>query len=258
MNSWIRLDQAPVPGTRSTMELYRWADREEYAIHVDGRQLMSNRVHGSEEALAELACDRLAARPEARVLIGGLGLGFTLAAVLRAAPPAARVVVAEVVPAIVDWNRGPAGAAAGHPLQDPRAAVFAGDVAEAFRDQQQAWDAILLDVDNGPASLTRAGNGWLYGWEGLAAAHRALRPEGVLGIWSAKDDPAFTRRLQRAGFDVDPVPVRARGRRGGPRHTVWMAVRAGNAEDPAWSARHEPPVSSPAGQRGEPPPRRFP
>ncbi|MFC1525565.1 hypothetical protein ACFL6X_02005 [Candidatus Latescibacterota bacterium] len=229
MNCWNRLDMALVPGTRSTMELYQWNGGDEYAIHVDGRQLMSNRVHGSEEALAELACDRLGTRVDGRVLVGGLGMGFTLAAVLRAVPATTEVVVAEVVPVIVEWNRGPVGTASGHPLEDPRATVFAGDVAHAFRDQQQTWDAILLDVDNGPTGLTRATNDWLYGWEGLTAAYGALRPDGVLGIWSAADDRAFTHRLQRAGFCVESVPVRSRGRKGGRQHTVWMAVRAGDA-----------------------------
>jgi spermidine synthase len=230
MNRWNRLDKAPVPATHSTMELYQRADSDEYAIHVDGRPLMNNKVHGSEDALAELACERMGKRADPRVLVGGLGMGFTLAAVLRAVAAAAQVVVAEVVPAIVEWNQGPAGAASGHPLKDARTAVFAGDVADAFRDQQQTWDAILLDVDNGPTGLTLSSNNWLYCWEGLAAAHRALRPDGVLGVWSAADDRAFTRRLQRAGFTVDPVPVRARGRKGGHRHIVWMAIRTGDAE----------------------------
>ena len=230
MNCWQRVDKTDVPDTQSTMELYQWGDRDEYAIHVDGRQLMSNQVHGSEDALAEMACERLGARENARVLVGGLGMGFTLAAVLRTVSGTTQVVVAEVVPAIVEWNRGPSGAASGHPLEDARAAVFVGDVADAFRDQQQTWDAILLDVDNGPTGLTRATNNWLYGWEGLAAAHRALRPGGVLGVWSAADDRTFTRRLQRAGFSVDPVPVRSRGRKGGRRHMVWMAVRTGDAD----------------------------
>lgn len=212
------------------MALYRWADGDEYAIHVDGRQLMSNQAHGSEDALAELACDRLGARQDMRVLVGGLGMGFTLAAVLRAVPGTARVVVAEVVPAIVGWNRGPAGEASAHPLEDPRVTVFNGDVADVFRDQQQAWDGILLDVDNGPTGLTRTSNDWLYGWEGLTAAHRSLRPDGVLGVWSAADDHAFTRRLQRAGFDAEAVPVRSRGSKGGRRHTVWMAIRTGDAD----------------------------
>jgi len=212
------------------MELYRWGDGDEYAIHVAGRQLMDNQVHGSEEALAELACGPVGQREGARVLVGGLGMGFTLAAALRALPGDAEVVVAEVVPAIVTWNRGPAGAAAGHPLEDDRVAVHAGDVADAFREQRRAWDAILLDVDNGPTGLTRDTNNWLYGWEGLSAAHRALRPDGVLGVWSAADDRAFTRRLQRAGFVAEAVPVRSRGRGGGRRHTVWVAVRAGDVD----------------------------
>ena len=230
MSRWKRIDQALVPGTQSTMELYRWDEGDEYAIHVDGRQLMSNQVHGSEDALAELACELLPRRDGARVLVGGLGMGFTLAAVLRELSDTSEVTVAEVVPAIVEWNRGPAGVASGHPLDDPRVTVHMGDVADAFKGRRRTWDAVLLDVDNGPTGLTRATNNWLYSWEGLTAAYGALRPGGVLGVWSAAGDRAFTNRLQRAGFSVDPVPVRSRGRQGGRQHTVWIAVRTGNAD----------------------------
>jgi len=226
VNIWKQLDSAPVPGTRSTMSLHQRGEDKEYSIWVDGRQLMDNRAYGSEEALADLVCDSMGDCSAARILIGGLGMGFTLAAALRRVGPGAQVIVAELVPAVVRWNRGSAGEASGHPLDDNRVEVFDGDVADAFRDQREAWDAILLDVDNGPTGLTRSTNNWLYTWEGLEAAHRALRPKGILGVWSAADDRGFTRRITRAGFTAETTTVRARGNKGGRRHIVWIATRA--------------------------------
>ncbi len=219
---WELVDRCPVPGSSSELELMRRA--HELVIRVDRRELMSNRVHGSEDALADLACDRIGDRPEARILVGGLGMGFTLAAALRRVGPAARVVVAELVPGVVRWNRGVLGEAAGRPLEDPRASVHEGDVADLLRGPAGAWDAILLDVDNGPDGLTKDTNGWLYAPAGLGAAHRALRPGGVLGVWSAAPDDGFTRRVERAGFDVAPIKVRARGTKGAT-HVVWIATR---------------------------------
>lgn len=202
---------------------------DELVIRVEGRELMSNRVHGSEDALADLACDHLEKRsgepPHPRVLIGGLGIGFTLAAALRRLGPEARVVVAELVPAVIAWNRGLLGKAAGHPIEDPRTAVHQGDVAELILGPPQPWDAILLDVDNGPCGLTRSGNDWLYTMQGLNAAFAALKPGGILGVWSAAPDHGFTRRIERAGFDATPIPVRSRGPRGGRRHLVWICSR---------------------------------
>lgn len=230
--AWELIDRAPVPGGNGTMELVRRGN--ELVIRVDDRELMCNRVHGSEDALADLACDRLGNIAEARVLIGGLGMGFTLAAALRRLGPDGRVVVAELVPAIVTWNRGVLGEAAGHPLADTRAAVHEGDVAELIREsQREQWDAILLDVDNGPTALTRASNDSLYSAAGLDAAFAALRPGGVLGVWSAAPDNAFTRRVDRAGFDVVPVEVRARGARGGKIHVIWIGTR--RAQGPRWT-----------------------
>lgn len=225
MNRWELVDRVAVPGSDSVMSLLR-RDRE-LAILVDGRQLMSSLVHGSEDALAELGCDRIGDRPQARVLIGGLGMGFTLAAALGRLGPEAEVVVAELVPGVIAWNRGPIGPVAGHPVDDPRASVVAGDVADQIRGEPARWDAILLDVDNGPTGLTRPTNDWLYGWQGLAAAHAALRSAGVLAVWSAAPDRAFSRRVERAGFDVEVVEVRSRGKKGGHRHFVWICVRRG-------------------------------
>jgi spermidine synthase len=223
MTPWILLDSAAVPGDGGELRLYRRGD--EFSIRIVGRgELMNSRVHGSEDALAEHSCARLADRVKPRLLIGGLGMGFTLAAALRHVGDQAQVVVAELVPAVVAWNRGPLGAQAGHPLQDPRVTVREGDVARIIKAEPQAYDAILLDVDNGPEGLTREQNDWLYGMNGLTAAYAALRPQGVLAVWSAGPDRDFMQRLRKLGFEVDEVRVRARGSKG-TRHVIWFARR---------------------------------
>jgi len=223
MIPWELLDKAPVPGNSKELRLYRRG--REFSIRVNGCELMNSRAHGSEDALAELACARIADRPRPRVLIGGLGMGYTLASALRRLGASARVVVAELVPEVVQWNRGPLADLAGHPLQDTRVTVREVDVARILQAEHQAYDAILLDVDNGPDGLSLQSNNWLYSPAGLDAAFAALKPEGVLAVWSASPDRSFTRRLRQAGFAVDEVPVRARGQRGGGRHTIWIAVR---------------------------------
>ncbi|MGV1100085.1 hypothetical protein ACUUL3_11850 [Thiovibrio sp. JS02] len=225
MIPWELLDSAPIPGGGETLHLYRRGT--EFSIRVAGCELMNSRVHGSEEALAGLACARLADRQAPTVLIGGLGMGFTLAAALRHLNEQAQIMVAELLPAVVAWNRGPLAALAGQPLLDRRVSVREIDIARILRAGQQAFDAILLDVDNGPQGLTRGGNDWLYGRTGLAAAHAALKPSGLLAVWSASPDPAFSRLLRRTGFAVEEVPTRARGRRGGGRHLIWLARRDG-------------------------------
>ncbi len=223
MIPWEFLDSAQVPGNGGELRLYRRG--EEFSIRVNGRELMNSRLHGSEDALAELASARIADRPSPRVLIGGLGMGYTTAAALRRLGDAAQVVVAELVPAVVAWNRGPLGDLAGHPLQDPRVTVREVDVAQVLRAEQGAYDAILLDVDNGPDGLTRKGNDWLYSRAGLGAAFAALRRAGVLAVWSAGPDQAFAKRLGQVGFEVTEVSARARGNGAGGRHTIWLAVR---------------------------------
>ena len=223
MIPWELLDKALVPGNSKELRLYRRG--REFSIRVHGCELMNSRAHGSEDALAELACARVADRPRPRVLIGGLGMGYTLASALRRLGASARVVVAELVPEVVQWNRGPLADLAGHPLQDTRVTVREVDVARILQAEHQAYDAILLDVDNGPDGLSLQSNNWLYSLAGLDAAFAALKPEGVLAVWSASPDRSFTRRLRQAGFAVDEVPVRARGQRGGGRHTIWIAVR---------------------------------
>ena len=229
MKAWQLLDSGAIPGG-GTMRLMQQG--HELAIHVDDRELMRNTVHGSEDALATLACERLAQPSGARILIGGLGMGFTLAAALSNVGEDARVVVAELVPAVVRWNRAQLGEVAGFPLADPRASVHAGDVAELIQRPPEPWDAILLDVDNGPVGLTHAANSELYAPAGLDQAFAALNPHGILAVWSAAPDRAFTRRLGRAGFDVETVDLRARGAQGGRRHVIWLGRR--KAQGPRW------------------------
>jgi len=223
MTPWTHLDSATVPGNGGELRLYRRG--AEFSIKIAGRgELMNSRSHGSEDALAEQTCARLAGCHAPRLLIGGLGMGYTLAAALRCAGDHAQVTVAELVPAVVDWNRGPLGEVAGQPLQDPRVTVYQGDVARVLLDRPQAYDAILLDVDNGPEGLTRSENDWLYGIDGLNAAYAALRPRGVLAVWSAGPDRDFLQRLHKVGFEVDEVRVRAHGSKGA-RHVIWFARR---------------------------------
>ncbi len=215
------LDTAPIPGDGGELGLYQHG--EDFLIRVVGGQdLMSTRTHGSADALAEIACTELAGRERPRVLIGGLGMGFTLASALRHLGHDAEVVVAELVPEVVEWNRGPLGEHAGHPLRDERVTVHEVDVSIMLRAEARSFDAILLDVDNGPDALTQEGNDWLYSRAGLNASYEALRPKGVLAVWSAGPDRAFSKRLRKAGFEVDEVRVRAHGGKGA-RHVIWIA-----------------------------------
>ncbi|MCH7856300.1 MAG: hypothetical protein IIB37_06070 [Gemmatimonadetes bacterium] len=221
-NTRLRLlETAPIPNDSGELALYQHGD--DFLIKVVGGQdLMSTRTHGSADALADLTCPEVASRVQPRVLIGGLGVGFTLAAALRHLGPDAEVVVAELVPGVVEWNRGAVGEHAGHPLRDERVTVEEVDVSLLLRAGGPSFDAILLDVDNGPEGLTQKSNDWLYSKAGLNVTYRALRPKGVLGVWSAGSDRAFTKRLVAAGFEVDEVPVRAHGGKGA-RHLIWVA-----------------------------------
>ena len=219
----VLLDSAPVPGNGGELRLYQRGS--EFSISIAGRgELMNSRVHGSEDALAEQTCARLR-ESNPRLLIGSLGLGFTLAAALRCVGEHAHVIVAELVSGVVAWNRGPLAELAGHPLDDPRVTVREGDVARLINEAQQAYDAIVLDVDNGPEGLTRKQNDWLYSMNGLTAAYTTLRPGGILAVWSAGPAQDFFQRLRKVGFDVEEVRVRAHGTKGA-RHTIWFATRA--------------------------------
>lgn len=217
MIPWETLDTAPIPGGAETLRLKRRGG--EFSIMLGTNELMNSRLSGSEEALARLTVERLAA-PAPRLLIGGLGLGFTLRACLPLLPPAARITVAELVPAVVAWAHGPLAELHGDSLADPRVTIVEQDVGVVMRARR--WDAILLDVDNGPEGLSRAGNDALYSAAGLAAAHAALAPGGVFSVWSEGPDPAFTRRLRAAGFAVEEISVRAGTTRRGARHVVWV------------------------------------
>lgn len=229
MQAWTLVDCGRIPGDGGELQLHRLG--EEWAISIEGHELMSSRASASEEALAELGCEPIADRIPARVLIGGLGMGFTLAAALRQLTADATVVVAELAPAVVTWNRELFGELAGRPLDDPRVSVHHGDVAECIRGETAGWDAILLDVDNGPEGMTVAANDRLYSRRGLEYVRQALRPAGVLAVWSAADDADFTRRLQRGGFRSRLHRVRARGTKGA-RHVIWTAIPDSAIVDP--------------------------
>jgi spermidine synthase len=226
MNPWKLIDTAEIPNNGGELRLYQRGEEHSIAIAGEG-ELMSSRVFGSEEALAELGCSPFANRKMARILVGGLGMGYTLAAALRHVNHDAEVVVAELVPAVVRWNREYLGGYAGNPLADPRTTVREGDIARILKRERGAYDAILLDVDNGPEGMTHSENDWLYGTAGLAAAWNCLRSDGVLAVWSAGPDRTFTERLRRAGFEVAVHTVRAHAGRKGARHTIWIATRHG-------------------------------
>lgn len=223
MIPWEEIDRAKVPGHEAEILLLRRGT--EFSIRTAGIALMNSRLHGSEDALAELACSRIMRKAGRLILIGGLGMGYTLAAALEQAEPDTLITVSELIPAVVRWNREHLGHLAGMPLDDPRVSVEEEDVAEAIRKRKSAWDAILLDVDNGPGGLTRKGNDALYDRSGLKTAFSALRPGGILAVWSSGADEAFTRRLKQCGFQTEAVTVPARKPGKGGRHTIWLAKR---------------------------------
>ncbi|MCE3291018.1 MAG: Spermidine synthase [Caulobacter sp.] len=229
MIPWLQLSTATMPGGGGTLRLMQRG--QEFSIMADGGiELMNSRLSGSEEAIARLTAERLAGRPGLRVLIGGLGMGFTLRAALAAFGPDARVTVAELVPEVVDWARGPMAHVHGASLDDPRVEIAVGDVAGAIgpkNGNEGGWDAILLDVDNGPEGLTRRANDGLYDAAGLAAAKAALTPGGVLAVWSSAPHAVFSRRVRQAGFAVEELKVKAGPGRRKASHVVWLAVKSG-------------------------------
>jgi spermidine synthase len=224
MKPWICLDTAQMPAGGGELRLMR---RDvEFSIMAGSIELMNSRLSGSEEALATLAWERLGGRPRPRVLIGGLGMGFTLRAALAALPADAEVTVAELVPEVVAWARGPLAEVFQGCLDDPRTSVHTADVGPLIAAAPAAWDAILLDVDNGPEGLTRRANDSLYDLQGLGRARAALRSGGVLAVWSSAPDDGFTRRMKRSGLATEVVKVAARKGGRGARHVIWLGIRA--------------------------------
>ncbi len=208
----------------ASMKLYQRGT--EFSIRVDkAGELMNSRLHHSEDALAVLACDKLHGREHAKMLVGGLGMGFTLAAALEHALPCAEIVVSELMPAVVRWNREYLGELTQHPLHDARVSVLEQDVAKVMAKHRQGFDAIMLDVDNGPDAFTRSDNDALYGLKGLNRAYDALTRGGVLTVWSAFKDPQFTQRMMKVGFDVEEHQVPAHLGKHSAMHTIWLGVR---------------------------------
>ena len=224
MIPWEKIDTARIPGTDDELRLMRRGS--EFSIKLGSNELMNSRLSGSEEALATLAAKRIENVASPQMLIGGLGMGFTLRAALAVLGGKAQIVVAELVPAVVAWARGPMAEIFGDSLIDPRVTIREADVAEIIRSHRSTFDAILLDVDNGPEGLTRKGNDALYSATGLNAARTALRPGGVLAIWSSGPNAAFTKRLRSAGFDVNEINIRATGKGRGVRHVIWIATKS--------------------------------
>ncbi len=224
MKRWVHLDTAKIPNNGGELTFSRRDN--EFSIRLSGvrGELMNSRMYGSEEALSELGCQHLGDTEKAQVLVGGLGMGYTLAAALRCVTPCSRVTVAELIPEVVEWNKGPLGGCAGNPLQDARTDVYLGDVAELLVKDTGIFDAILLDVDNGPEGITQADNNWLYSEEGLTEIYKTLKPEGMLAIWSAGFDPMFSIRLKKAGYQVNTKTVRAHAGKGS-RHTIFLAQK---------------------------------
>jgi spermidine synthase len=224
MIPWLQVDKTQVPGADVELRLMRRGS--DFSMMLGQNELMNSRLSGSEEALATLACKRIEGVRRPHLLIGGLGMGFTLRAALAVLGSEARITVAELVPAVIDWARGPMAKLFGDSLTDPRATIREGDVGDVIRSSQAAFDAVLLDVDNGPEALIRKANDALYDSRGLSAIGRALRPGGVLAVWSSGPNLAFTKRLRAAGFEVNEVGVRATTKRSGAHHVIWFATNS--------------------------------
>ena len=226
MIPWVHLDTATVPGGGGKLTLMQRGG--EFSIMAGARTLMNSRTSGSEMALATLVCARLHDRPDCDVLIGGYGMGFTLRAALGELAGDARILIAELVPAVMVWARGPMAELTAGCLNDPRITVHEGNVGDVIVSRPGGFDAIILDVDNGPDGFSRDANDRLYGVAGLAAARKALRPKGILAVWSAAPDDEFARRLGTSGFAVEKVKTRANKGRGG-WHTIWIATKTQSA-----------------------------
>ena len=223
MIPWKEIDRVKVPGQDGDIALLKRG--EEFSIRTAGAELMNSRIHGSEELLAEFTCSRIKTKSNVQILVGGLGMGYTLAAALDKSAPDTDITVAELIPAVVKWNIEHLGHLAGKPMDDPRVSAIQKDVVDIIRSKKQRWDAILLDVDNGPEGLSRKENNRLYSQSGIKMSYQALCPGGILAIWSSSEDYAFTHRLKKCGFQVQIKNVRARKSGKGSRHTIWLAVK---------------------------------
>jgi spermidine synthase len=229
LDGWTEVDSTAIPGEPDGLRLMRRGD--DYSIMVGPNELMTNQDRGSERALGTLTCERLGDRPAPRILIGGLGMGFTLRAALETLGPDARVVVAELVPGVAAWARGPLAHLFGGSLDDPRVELRIGDVAREIQAGAAQYDAILLDVDNGPKPLTSRANNRLYDIWGVKRARYALKPDGILAVWSGAPDRKFKARLALCGFTIDERRIHASGRKDSRRHVLWLATRPA---DSAW------------------------
>ena len=223
MIPWKEIDRVELSGQAGTITLRQRGS--EFSIGTVETELMNSRLHGSEEALAELTYSRLNHKEDLRILIGGLGMGYTLAAALAHSDPKTLITVSELIPAVVRWNRQHLGHLAARPLDDPRVCIQEEDIVKSIRRKKSFWNAILLDVDNGPNGLTQKANDRLYSISGLKASFAALSPGGILAVWSSGPDDAFTDRLNRCGFLTETLVVRARKPGKGARHTIWLAAR---------------------------------
>ena len=223
MIPWLQIDTARVPGADIELRLMRRG--EEFSMMLGQNELMNSRLSGSEEALATLTCKKIEAVKRPHLLVGGLGMGFTLRAALAVLGRDARITVAELVPAVIAWAHGPMAELFGDSLTDPRASIREADVVDVIKTSPSAFDAILLDVDNGPEALIRKANDALYDTKGLQAIGRALRPGGVLAVWSSGPNLAFSKRIRGAGFEVNEVGVRATTKRSGAHHVIWFATK---------------------------------
>jgi spermidine synthase len=224
MIPWTHLDTAQIPNDGGELTLLQRGD--EFSIKLSGKrgELMNSRVYHSEKALSQLGCAHIKPHHDAHILVGGLGMGYTLTAALKAVNADSQVTVAELIPEVVTWNEGPLGNCAGNPLQDPRTKVYIGDVKELLTSREPRFDAILLDVDNGPKGLTHSDNNWIYSEDGLKDIYDTLNPNGMLAIWSAGPDYLFTVRLKKIGFRVDTRDVQARSGKGS-KHTIFLAKK---------------------------------
>ncbi|SHE91683.1 Spermine/spermidine synthase [Microbulbifer donghaiensis] len=222
MKPWVELGTAHIPNGGGILTLRQ--REQEFSISLSGPrgELMNSRRFNSERELSLLGCAHLKQHSNARVVVGGMGMGYTLAAALEVLPPDAEVIVADLIPEVVEWNRGPLGACAGRPLDDSRCAVHIGDVRELLEKGDSDYDAVLLDVDNGPEGLTKSDNNWLYSLEGTSSIYESLTPGGMLAVWSAGPDTMYVHRLKKTGFDVEVKTVRERPGKGA-RHTIFLA-----------------------------------